>query len=142
MPSERLKKKILIVDDEEDMRIFISTVAETSGYEALLAENGEDALKAARTDVPDLVILDVMMPKAEDGIQTFFQFKTEKDLKHIPIIILSAISKKTFFHYITLYPENHDTRYEPEGYMEKPPDAADLIQLIESALLSRLQDRR
>jgi len=134
MPSERLKKKILIVDDEEDMRIFISTVAETSGYEALVAENGEEGLKIARSDRPDLVILDVMMPKTEDGIQTFFRFKSDTDLKDIPIIILSAISKKTFFHYISMYPANQDAHYEPEGYMEKPPDAADLIQLIEGAL--------
>lgn len=126
------------MDDEEDMRIFVSTVAETSGYEALVAVNGEDALKTARSDRPDLVILDVMMPKTEDGIQTFFQFKTDTDLNHIPIIILSAISQKTFFHYITLYPASHDALYEPEGYMEKPPDAADLIQLIEAALRPRV----
>jgi CheY-like chemotaxis protein len=138
MLLEQSKKKILIVDDEEDMRIFISTVAETSGYEALVAENGEDGLKTARSDHPDLVILDVMMPKTEDGIQTFFRFKTDADLTHIPIIILSAISQKTFFHYITMYPANQDAHYEPEGYMEKPPDAADLIQLIEAALHRRV----
>jgi CheY-like chemotaxis protein len=134
MLSERLKKKILIVDDEEDMRIFISTVAETSGYEALVAAKGEEGLETARSGRPDLVILDVMMPKTEDGIKTFFRFKTDTDLKHLPIIILSAISKKTFFHYLTMYPANQDTHYEPEGYMEKPPDAEDLIQLIETAL--------
>jgi two-component system, OmpR family, phosphate regulon response regulator PhoB len=138
MLSEHPKKKILIVDDEEDMRIFISTVAETSGYEALVAINGEEGLKTARSEHPDLVILDVMMPKTEDGIQTFFRFKTDADLTHIPIIILSAISQKTFFHYITMYPANQGEHYKPEGYMEKPPDAADLIHLIETALYQHL----
>jgi CheY-like chemotaxis protein len=131
------KPKILVVDDEEDMRIFISTVAETSGYEAFTAANGKEALKIAGYNPPDLVILDIMMPKIEDGIQTFFQFKSETRLRNIPLIILSAISKKTFFHYIRMYPANADVLHEPEGYMEKPPDAAELIQLIETALLSR-----
>jgi two-component system, OmpR family, phosphate regulon response regulator PhoB len=130
-------KKILIVDDEEDMRIFISTVAQTSGYEAMTAANGEDALGIARSHILDLVILDIMMPRIEDGIQTFFEFKSDADLKHIPVIMLSAISKKTFFHYIRTFPSNNDTLFEPDGYMEKPPDAAELIQLIESALTPR-----
>ncbi|MFH0729616.1 MAG: response regulator [Pseudomonadota bacterium] len=137
MVSECQKQKILIVDDEEDMRIFISTVAETSGYESITAASGKDALKKARSNPPDLVVLDVMMPKIEDGIQTFFQFKSETGLRYIPVIILSAISKKTFFHYIRMYPANEDSWQEPEGYMEKPPDAYELIQLIESALQSR-----
>jgi two-component system, OmpR family, phosphate regulon response regulator PhoB len=137
MVLESQKQKILIVDDEEDMRIFISTVAETSGYEASAAANGVDALKKAQSNPPDLVILDIMMPKIEDGIQTFFQFKSETRLRHIPVIILSAISKKTFFHYIRMYSINDEGWHEPEGYMEKPPDAAELIELIESTLLSR-----
>jgi two-component system, OmpR family, phosphate regulon response regulator PhoB len=133
-------KKILIVDDEEDMRIFISTVVETSGYAAMTAANGEDALKIARSCIPDLVILDIMMPGIEDGIQTFFQFKSDADLKHIPVIMLSAISKKTFFHYIRTFPSNDDALHEPDGYMEKPPDAAELILLIESAFKSRREN--
>lgn len=137
MVSESQKQKILIVDDEEDMRIFISTVVETSGYESITAASGEDALKKARSNPPDLVILDIMMPKIEDGIQTFFQFKSETRLRYIPVIILSAISKKTFSHYIRMYPAIDGTWQEPEGYMEKPPDAYELIELIEYALKLR-----
>ena len=127
--------KILIVDDELDMRIFVSTVVETMGFEPITAENGFEALKTARSLTPALVILDVMMPDIDDGIRTYQQFKTEKRLARIPIIILSAIAKKTFLHSVRmLTPQTKVQLPEPEDYMEKPPDAAELVKMIEDLL--------
>ena len=125
------KKKILVVDDESDMRIFVSTVVETMGFEPIAAIDGADALDKARSSLPDLVILDIMMPKIEDGIQTYQQFRMDQRLGGIPIIMLSAIAKKTFFHSIRmLNPRQGRQMPEPEAYVEKPPDADELIQLI------------
>ncbi|MDX9787044.1 MAG: response regulator [Desulfobacterales bacterium] len=135
MKAKHSVKKILVVDDEADMRIFVSTVAETNGYEAISAETGQQALEMAWHHRPDLVILDVMMPKIEDGIHTFHQFKSDAVLKDTPVIMLSAIAQKTFFHYVKLLnPVAGDNSYTPEGYVEKPPDAEDLIQLIQSII--------
>jgi CheY-like chemotaxis protein len=106
-------KKILVVDDERDMRIFVSTVVETLGFEPMVAKDGVEALEKARLNPPALVILDVMMPKIDDGIQAYRQFRTDPKLSHIPIIMLSAI---------------------PHAYMEKPPDAGELGKLIMSLL--------
>ena len=129
------KPKILVVDDERDMRIFVSTVVETMGFEAIVAQDGAEALLKAGSNPPALVILDVMMPKIDDGIQTYRQFRTDPSLSHIPIIMLSAIAEKTFFHSIKmLSPEQGHQLPEPEAYMEKPPDANELSRLI-SALL-------
>ena len=125
------KKRILVVDDEPDTRIFVSTVVETMGFEAIAAENGPESLERARVDKPDLVVLDIMMPKIEDGIETYRQFKTEKDLSQVPIIMLSAIAKKTFLHSIRmLNPQKGDSLPEPEAYVEKPPEASELRKLI------------
>ena len=129
------KKKILVVDDELDMRIFVSTVVETEGYEPLTAENGHQALKLAQSESPALVILDVMMPKIDDGIRTYQNFRTEEALKRIPIIMLSAVARKTFFHTIRmLNPPQERSLAQPEAYMEKPPDADELIRLIHEIL--------
>jgi len=126
-----VNKKILIVDDERDMRIFISTVVETLGFEALTAKDGVEALQKADSNLPDLVILDVMMPKIDDGIQTYRQFRTDRKLSRIPIIMLSAIAQKTFLHSIRmLSPQKGLPVAEPEGYMEKPPDADELCKMI------------
>ena len=129
------KPKILVVDDERDMRIFVSTVVETMGFEAIVAQDGAEALLKAGSNPPALVILDVMMPKIDDGIQTYRQFRTDSSLSHIPIIMLSAIAEKTFLHSIKmLSPQQGHQLPEPEAYMEKPPDANELSRLI-SALL-------
>ena len=128
-------KRILVVDDELDTRIFVSTVVETMGFEPIDAKNGPEAVEKARLGNPHLVILDIMMPKIEDGIETYRQFRTEKNLSHIPIIMLSAIAKKTFFHTIrALNPQKGDPVPEPEAYMEKPPEAGELIKLIKDIL--------
>jgi CheY-like chemotaxis protein len=95
-------KKILVVDDERDIRIFVSTVVETLGFEAIAANDGAQALEKASSNPPALVILDVMMPRIDDGIQTYQQFKTNPKLSDIPIIILSAIARKTFLHSIRM----------------------------------------
>lgn len=136
-------KRILVVDDEPDMRIFVSTVVETMGFEPVTAENGTKALEKARSAVPVLVILDVMMPKIEDGIWAYQQFRTDEKLVHIPIIMLSAIAKKTFFHSIRmLSPQKGSHVPEPEAYMEKPPDAAELVKMIEKLLINKTRAQR
>ena len=128
-------KKILVVDDESDMRIFVSTVVETMGFEPLAAKDGVEALTMAGSCLPDLIILDIMMPKIEDGIQTYQQFRMDERFCRIPIIMLSAIAKKTFFHSIRmLNPQKGRPMPEPEAYIEKPPDAGELIRLITQLL--------
>ena len=129
-------RKILVVDDESDMQIYLSTVVETMGFEPIVAGDGPQALKKARAFRPALVILDVMMPKIEDGLRTYQQFREDDGLGRTPIIMLSAIAKKTFFHSIRmLKPLSGKQLPEPEAYMEKPPDAAELNRLITALLL-------
>jgi two-component system phosphate regulon response regulator PhoB len=128
-------KKILVVDDESDMRIFVSVVAETMGFVSVTAKDGAEALEKARIHLPDLVILDVMMPNIDDGIKAYQLFRMEPKLSHIPIIMLSAIAKKTFFHSIRMLRPSRGAQIpEPEGYMEKPPDADELSKLISELL--------
>ena len=126
---------ILVVDDEADMRIFISTVVETRGFKPMTAEDGREALARARSKPPALVILDVMMPGIDDGIRTYQQFRTDESLNHIPVIMLSAVARKTFFHTIRMLNPYKGLRIpEPDAYLEKPPDAAELVRLIDELL--------
>ncbi len=125
-----MKKKILVVDDEMDIRIFISTLVETSGYKPLVAKDGEEGLKMVKEHKPDLVILDVMMPK-ESGLKLYREIKTDDTTKHIPVIMVSAVSKKTFLHsYRELNRYHGASIAEPEAYIEKPPEAEELISCI------------
>ena len=129
------KPKILVVDDERDMRIFVSTVVETLGFEAIAAKDGIEAIEKVSSNPPALVILDIMMPKIDDGIQTYRQFRTAPRLSHIPIIMLSAIAEKTFLHSIKMLSSPQGAQLpEPKAYMEKPPDANELSRMITELL--------
>ena len=129
------KKKIMVVDDELDMRVFVSTLLETSGYKPYVATHGVEGLQMAREIKPDLIILDVMMPK-QGGIQMYRELKTDETLKKIPVIILTGIAKKTFFHsQNVLDAYKGQTIPEPEAYIEKPPESDELLGCVGDCLL-------
>lgn len=133
--EEGARKKILVVDDEPDMRIFVKTVLETSGYRAVEAGDGDTALALARKNPPAAVILDIMMPRIEDGMAAYLALRSDPRTVDLPVIMLSAIARKTFFHALrNLVHESRAAAREPDGYLEKPPDAADLLSLLEKIL--------
>ncbi len=87
-----MSKKILIVDDELNMRMLLKESLEEfedKGVELLLAENGEDAIAAARTEKPELVILDVMMPGI-DGFEVCNTIKNELGMQDVYVLMLTA----------------------------------------------------
>ena len=131
------KKKILIVDDEMDMRIFMSTLFETSGYKPVATRDGKDGFRKAKELMPDIIILDVMMP-GEGGVQMYRQLKTDKTLKDIPVIMLSAVAEKTFTHYLKMLNTqlNNPIPY-PDVYMEKPPEAEELLRITGKLILQK-----
>ncbi len=86
------KKKILIIDDEEDMRAFVGMRLQAAGYEILTAIDGMDGLNMARAHHPNLIILDVMMPKM-DGFQVCRMLKFDEIFQDIPVIMLTAKSQ-------------------------------------------------
>ena len=128
------RRKVLVVDDELDTRIFISTLLETSGYKPIVAMDGLEGIEKAKALRPELIILDVMMPR-EGGVYMYRQLKADETLRSIPVIMLSGIAKKTFFHsqnLLNLY-ENHIVP-EPEAYIEKPPEPEELLQWTRNLL--------
>jgi two-component system phosphate regulon response regulator PhoB len=129
-----MAKKVLVVDDEMDIRTFIITLLETEGYKPLSAKDGKEGLEIARRDKPSLIILDVMMPK-ESGITMYRDLKNDPDLKDIPVIMLSALAKKTFFHSQKVLDEYKDEKIpEPSAYIEKPPEPEELLEAIQNCL--------
>jgi two-component system alkaline phosphatase synthesis response regulator PhoP len=82
-------KKILIVDDEVDLVETVRFPLELEGFDVLVSYNGEDALNQARKESPDLIILDLMLPKL-DGYKVCRLLKFDERYKHIPILMLTA----------------------------------------------------
>jgi two-component system, OmpR family, phosphate regulon response regulator PhoB len=128
------KRKVLIADDEMDMRIFLKTLLETSGYQPFITRDGREGLQKAREVIPDLIILDVMMP-GEGGPQTYRRLKSDQELAHIPVIMLSGVKKDSFFHYLKMLNAGGGGGIPlPAAYFEKPVKHEDLIKAIRSIL--------
>ena len=129
-----MAKRVLVVDDELDMRTFITTLLETNGFKPISAQDGAEGLEIARQKKPSLIILDVMMPK-ESGITMYRELKTDPALKDIPVIMLSALSRKTFYHSQRVLDEYKGEKIpEPSAYIEKPPEPEELLEAIDKSL--------
>ena len=126
------KAKILIVDDDPDMVTAIGAVLEARDYEVVTAQDGEDGLAKLKDENPDLMILDLMMPKM-DGFAVCMQLKNPKWARYasMPILILSSIRE-----------EASRRRYELEtglilnvdDYVEKPINPSILLERMEKLL--------
>ena len=80
-----MRKKILAIDDEVDTLTFYSELLDDYNFTPITAENGVEGLKKAREEKPDLILLDIMMPK-KSGMKTFKELKNDPDLYNIPVI--------------------------------------------------------
>lgn len=113
-------KKVLIADDEADVHAFVEAVLEEDGHQVVGAMDGEAAIAMVKAENPDLVILDVQMPK-KDGFEVFNQLRRDDATKSIPIIMLTAVSKRTGIPFSARdMGEFYDS--EPEAFIDKPID--------------------
>lgn len=87
-------KKILIVDDEPNIVMSLEYTFKKNNYEVFIARDGQEALDIVKNNIPDLIILDVMMPMV-DGYNTLEQIKKDNTLQHIKVIFLSAKNKES-----------------------------------------------
>jgi len=123
-------KRILIIEDEMDMRFFLTTLLKTSGFIPATARNGREGVEKVRDVNPDLIILDVMMPES-GGALAYRQLKTDASSRNIPVIMLSAVAKNTFYHYLKMLNLDEDMDIpHPDAYVEKPADEKLLLETI------------
>ena len=120
--------KILIVDDEKDMRVYLGTLFRKAGYEIESAPNGEEALALAKTLQPDLITLDVMMPK-KSGLKAYTELRTSPETKDIPIIVLTGLTRQEDF-----FGENLGDLPRPNALVEKPIDRDSFLEVARQVL--------
>ena len=129
-----MSKKALVVDDNPDVRRFSVKVLEENGYTSLEAEDGESGLKMIKAEKPDLVILDVLMPR-QSGVRLYRELKTTKSLKNIKVIVLGEIAEKAFLRSQKALTEFGDAEVpEPEIYLEKPVEPEELAEAVKNVI--------
>ncbi|MBK5105196.1 MAG: response regulator [Burkholderiales bacterium] len=122
-----MSKKILIVDDEQNIVTALEFLLQRSGYQVLLAQDGVEALKQVEQHVPDLVLLDVMM-SLKSGYEVCQRMRERADWQHIKIIMLSAKGREAEV--------NKGLSLGADSYVTKPFSNKDLVAKIDELLAS------
>ncbi len=131
--------RVLLVDDDADLREVLRIVLEDAGYEVLLAESGPKGMEAVDRERPEILLLDVMMPEGTEGFHVVWNLRNRDDpyFRSLPIIILTAIHQQTALRF---YPDAGDGTYEPgeflpvQGFVDKPIDPAALLTEMERVM--------
>ncbi|MDP2945892.1 MAG: response regulator [bacterium] len=132
---EELGPKILLVDDDPDIRIAIGAVLQSRNYRVVTARDGEEALEKLKEELPDLMILDLMMPRI-DGFAVLKQLKEPKwaEFKGMPIVILTSVREDAGRR---RYELETALRMDVDDYVEKPIDPFVLLGRIQPFLKGR-----
>ncbi len=124
------KARILIVDDDADFVESTRIVLESKNYQVIVAVNGNDGLRKAKKETPDLILLDIIMP-VEDGFTAAEQLKNDPKLAKIPLLMLTSYSAKGAG---TSIPRGRGFRLEADDYIEKPVSPDNLLAAIKKHL--------
>ena len=124
------KARILLVDDDADFVDSIKTVLESKSYEVIVAGEGDEGLRRAREENPDLILMDVIMP-IKDGFTAAEQLKKDPQLKKIPTLMLTAFASKRGGSSI---PVSRGFTLEVDDYIDKPVSPQELLAKVEKHL--------
>jgi len=124
------KAKILLVDDDVDFVESTKIVLESGPYEVIVAYQGDEGLQKAKTENPDLVLLDIIMP-VKDGFTAAEQFKSDPELSKIPVLMLTSYSSKGSG---TAIPRSRGFTLEADDYIEKPITPNELLAKVKEYL--------
>ena len=127
-------KKILIVDDEDDILEYLSTLFQDNGYETITARDGEEGLELVKKENPDLVTLDITMPE-KSGVRFYREVKEDAEFQKIPVIIVTGVTG--WGHDPAGFQKFISSRKQvppPEGFMSKPIDREKLLEMVAKAM--------
>ena len=121
-------KLVLIVDDEPDVRTYLTTVLKHHGYTVVTADAAPTGLAMVVQAKPDIICLDIMMPK-ESGISLYRQLREDSRFRSIPVVIISGVAPAQEFNFRDFAPD--PSVPAPEEYFEKPVELDRFLAVIE-----------
>ncbi len=121
--------KILVVDDDPDFVEVTRIVLEKAGHQVIEARSGDLGFKRAKTEQPDLIILDVIMDSVLDGVSTSERMHDDPDLRHVPIVMVTSIANTD---YAALFPT--DEYIHINAFLSKPITPAQLVKQVNRLL--------
>jgi CheY-like chemotaxis protein len=126
-----MQRKVLIIDDDLDIRESMKMVLDKEGLTVLLAEDSTKGFALAKTEKPDLILLDVIMNTQDEGFQAAYKFRADPDLKDTPVVMITSVSKVTGF----TFDKEKDEEFLPVAdFIEKPISPAKLMDTVRKYL--------
>lgn len=126
------KAKILVTDDDQDIRDSLQAILEGEDYEVITAADKTEGWEKIRAEKPDLMILDVMMTSWQDGFEMARELKEDPDYSQIPILMLTGVKEQTGIDFKSS--AGNDTWNPVEAFLEKPIQPDVLLAEIEKLL--------
>jgi CheY-like chemotaxis protein len=120
-----MPKRVLIIDDEEDLRTYLQTLLTKAGYETEVAVNGEEGVKAALASRPDLITLDILMPK-QSGLKAYQALRESPETKDVPVIVLTGLTQQEDFF--------GGAVPRPEALIDKPIERESFVKVVSSII--------
>lgn len=128
------RNEILVVDDDMDIRDSLKIILEKNGYGVRLARNGAEALKELKDQVPDLMILDVMMSTDTEGFDLAYELKNSQEYENLPIILLTSFLEKVREEGPDQFQHILGEEWPAKWLFEKPIDSERLLKKLEGIL--------
>ncbi len=125
------KERIVIIDDDPDVRVALTYMLEPEGYEVVCFATGEEGMGAVRASPPDVILLDVMLASPSEGFHLAYELKKDEQLHEIPIIMISAIGARMGLDFA----KELGSDYLPvEQFLDKPLDRQTVLEAVRRAL--------
>lgn len=131
--EQQKRKKILVVDDEADVRLYLSKLLEENGYDAVCACDGGEAIEKVEREKPDLITLDLSMPN-KSGVKFYREIKSKPEFSAVPVVFVTGI---TGIGGPTDTERFYSTRHQvppPDGFIAKPIDPYEMLGLIQKLI--------
>jgi len=120
-----LHNKILIADDDNEMRETLSSMLEAEGYQVINAENGQEAVEMSRKELPALIMMDIHMP-VMDGLRACKEIKTDSVTKSIPVVMLTVEG--------SINEIQQAISYGAKTYITKPSSKSEILKVVKSII--------
>lgn len=124
-----MASRVLIIDDEPDVRLYLKMVLEQNDFDVMTATSVHEGYERLTEQIPDLVCLDIMMPK-ESGIRLYRQMKENVNLKGVPVLIISGVATNRDFDFRSFVSD--ESVPPPDAYLEKPIHVEEFLKTVTS----------
>lgn len=129
-----MPKTVLLIDDDSDTLTYMGTILQRGGFRTLTAADGQEGMRLLRVEHPDLVLLDIMMPR-QSGIFFLQQLRHDEELNKVPVIVVSGVGQMTgvdMKRYLSGQPTGGSAG--PDAFLEKPVRPNHLLQVVREVL--------